>query len=457
MPISKDLVTLDEALGASREKVKEWHQAHLNPDFDLLLELIGFDEVYDRAEGVHVFVGDEAYLDFFSGYGVLNLGHNHPEIIEAVQKVDGRPNFFQASLRPLATALAKNLAAITPGRLQRTFFCNSGAEAVEGALKLARIASGKQKIAFAENGFHGKTLGALSAGKKKYQTPFEPLVPGFEQVPFGDANALKKKLKGGDFAAFVVEPVQGEAGIVVPPVGYLKECEKICREYETIFIVDEVQTGLGRTGAMFACDHEGVEPDVMCLAKALSGGLIPIGAFITTDDLWRKAYGGIDRCLLHTSTFGGGARACAAALATIDILCRDEGRLIAGAGVKGQRLLERLKKIEEFAMVREVRGKGLLIGIEFNQPKTLPDMIRHLLEENFASLIVADLKSEFKILTVYTFNNLNVIRLEPPLLVSDEQLSHAAESLEKVCSRGYTRSLVGEGFKAGRRLLKRIF
>lgn len=457
MPISRELVSLDEALSASREQVKEWHQGHMNPDFDLLLELVGFDEIYDRAEGVHVFVGDKAYLDFLSGYGALNLGHNHPEIIEAVQKVDGRPNMFQAALRPIATALAKNLAAITPGKLQRTFFCNSGAEAVEGALKLARAASGKHKIVFAENCFHGKTMGALSAGKKKYQMPFEPLVPGFERVPFGDTEALRNKLKEGGFAAYIVEPIQGEGGIVVPQVGYLKECEQVCREHETLLIVDEVQTGLGRTGAMFACDHEGVEPDIMCLAKALSGGIIPIGAFITTDEIWRKAYGGMERCLLHTSTFGGNARACAAGLATIEILCRDEGRIISETGTKGQRFLEKLKKLEHHSLVKEVRGKGLLAGIEFNQPQVLPGVVKHLLEENFASLVAADLKSEFKILTAYTFNNPNVIRLEPPLLVTDEQLSYAAESLDKVCGRGLTRSLVGEGLKAGRRLSGRIF
>lgn len=458
MPISKDLVSLEEAFAAPREQIKAWHQEHLNPDLDLLLELIGFDEIYDRAEGVNVFINGEAYLDFLSGYGVLSLGHNHPEIIRTVERVNGSPNILQAALSPLAAALAKNLAAIAPGNLQRTFFCNSGTESVEGALKLARAATGKQKILYTEKCFHGKTLGSLSAvGREKYQTPFQPLLPGFQRIPFGDADALKKKLKEGDFAAFIVEPVQAEGGIVVPPVGYLKESEKICREYDTLLIVDEVQTGLGRTGAMFACDHEGVEPDILCVAKALSGGIVPIGAFITTDEIWRKAYGGMERCLLHTSTFGGNARACAAGLATIEILCRDEGRIISETGTKGQRFLEKLKKLEHHSLVKEVRGKGLLAGIEFNQPQVLPGVVKHLLEENFAPLVAADLKSEFKILTAYTFNNPSVIRLEPPLLVTDEQLSYVAESLDKVCGRGMVRSLVSEGLKAGRRLSGRIF
>ncbi len=458
MPISNDLVSVDEAIGASWVEVRGWQNDYMNAYFGLLLGLIGFDVLYDRAQGSHIFIKDKRYLDFISGYGVLNLGHNHPEIIKAVEKVNGLPNMLQAALRPLTAALAKNLAAITPGKLQKTFFCNSGTEAVEGAIKLARAATGREKILYARNCFHGKTMGALSAGKKKYQEPFEPLVPGFEDIPFGeDIYYLHNRLKEREFAAFLVEPIQGEGGIIIPPNDYLKEVERVCHAYDTLLIVDEVQTGLGRTGKMFACEHENVEPDILCLAKALGGGIAPIGAFITTDEIWHKAYGSIDRCLLHTSTFGGNTRACAAAIATIEILCRNNGKIITETAVKGQKFISKLKGLEELSIVKAVRGKGLLVGIEFNQPRLLPTPIRNILEENFAALIAADLRRDFGILTAYTFNNLNTIRLEPPLTVTDEELDYVADSLEKVCCRGFTRSLFGGGLKAGGRFLKRIF
>ncbi len=463
MPISNNLVSMDEALGASREKVKEWYQSYFNPDLDLTLELVGLDEVYERAEGVTVYLQGEAYLDFLGGYGSISLGHNNPEIIKAVDEVNNRPNILQAALSPLTAALAKNLCEITPGKLRRTFFCNSGAEAVEAALKVARASTEKSKIIYTRNSYHGKSFGALSAtGKEKYRTPFEPLLPGFHEIPFGDPSALENQLKKGGYAAFIVEPIQGEGGIIVPPPGYLKEVEKICRKYEALLILDEVQTGLGRTGAMFACEHEGVEPDILCLAKALSGALIPIGAVVMTDSVWKKAYGGLDKCLLHTSTFGGSARACAAALATINILCRDGGKIIFETKSKGDEFLFKLKNMEGTkGLVREVRGKGLMIGVEFIQPQFLPEKLKSLLEEYHASLVASDLKNEFKIITAYTLNNPNVIRLQPPLLVTREQLDYVVQSLAALCQRGFSKTLAAEGLKASRRLggriLKKIF
>lgn len=459
MPVSNNLVSIDEAFGASREKVKNWYQSYLNPDFDLTLELVGFDEIYEEAEGINVYLKGQPYLDFLGGYGSVSLGHNHPEILKAVEKVNGRPNILQASLSPLAAALAKNLSEITPGKLQRTFLCNSGAEAVEGALKIARAATGKERIIYTQNSFHGKTLGALSVtGKEKYKTLFKPLLPGLEEIPFGDSASLREKLRKNGYAAFIVEPIQGEGGVILPPQGYLKEVEEICREYETLLILDEVQTGLGRTGEMFACEHEGVKPDILCLAKALSGALVPIGAVVTTDLVWKKAFGGLEKCLLHTSTFGGNSYACASALATIDLLCRDGGKIITETKSKGGLFLSQLKKLEEeHEVIKEVRGKGLMIGVEFSQPQLLPSKIKSLLKEYFASLVVSDLKNEFKIITAYTLNNPNVIRLQPPLLVTEKHLDYVVQALDALCQRGYTKALVGEGLKAGRRFLNRIF
>jgi len=458
MPITDKLVSVNEALSASKKEIKEWYREYLNPDLEFTLELVGFDEIYDRAEGCQVYLGLTPYLDFSGGYGVLNLGHNHPEIIKQIQKIGQRPNILQASLSPLAAALARNLALITPGKLKKSFFCNSGAEAIEGALKIARAATKRTKIIYCENSFHGKTFGALSAtGKEKYQAPFSPLVPDFFAVPFGDPEALEKKLKEGGIAAFIVEPIQGEGGIVVPPTGYLKEAERLCREYEALLIIDEVQTGLGRTGTMFACEEEKIEPDILCLAKALSGGLVPIGAYVTTDEIWQKAYGSMENCLLHTSTFGGNALACAAALATIDLLCRDNGKLIAQVREKGGRFLSQLNQLKErYDIIKEVRGRGLLVGIEFNQPEILKGKMSEFFQRYFGSLIASQLRQRHRIITTYTLNNPNVIRLQPPLLVSWEELDYVVESLGSVCRLGYTKTLLDVGWQAGKRIGARV-
>lgn len=461
MPTSKKLLSVDDALSASKTEVKQWYREYVNPDFDLTLELVGFDEIYERAEGTKVYAGERAYLDFLGGYGVLTLGHNNPEIIKELAKVKSRPNILQASLPPLTAALGRNMALITPGRLSRSFFCNSGAEAVEGALKTARAATGRTKIVYTEGSFHGKTLGALSVtGKKKYQAPFKPLLSGLELVPFGDIEALEKKLLGRNIAAFIVEPIQGEGGVIIPPDGYLKKVEELCRERGVLLILDEVQTGLGRTGAMFACEHEEVEPDILCSAKALGGALIPMGAFVTTREIWQKAYGGLDKYLLHTSTFGSPAsnvRACAAALATLNLLCRDEGRLIKEAKEKGEYFLTKLKELErKHQVVRQVRGRGLMIGVEFAQPKVLKGIANRLFKEYFASLVASRLRAEYQIITAYTLNNPNVIRLQPSLLVTKREIDTVVEALDKVCGEGYSKTLLRQGWAAGRTVGKKI-
>ncbi|RYD02756.1 hypothetical protein N752_23535 [Desulforamulus aquiferis] len=300
-----------------------------------------------QSQGASVFdeQGNE-FLDFLGGYGSLNLGHNHPEIFEAVQKVSHLPNILQAAINNIPAALARNLAELAPGNLNKAFFCNSGAESVEGALKLAKITTGRKKIIYCHNSFHGKTIGALSVtGREKYQAPFKPLLEECIGIPFGDLSSLKDQLSPGDGAAFIVEPLQGEGGIIEPPPLYISKAKKLCSQYGTLFIADEVQTGLGRTGDLFACQLEGVSPDILCLAKSLGGGLMPIGAYITTDDIWRKAYGTMDKALLHTSTFGGNTLACAAALKTLEVTVRDELHL--QAREKGSYFIGRLRQLKE--------------------------------------------------------------------------------------------------------------
>lgn len=433
----ENIISIDEALELNRDAIKKIYNTNVNPALGNLLALLNFDKKYIKAQGTQVW--DEkgnSYLDFLGGYGSLNIGHNHPAVIEAIDKVKFLPNILQARINPLAAVLAHNLAQITPGELSNVFFGNSGAEAVEGALKTARIYSGKGKIIYCEGSFHGKTIGALSVtGRVKYQKPFYPLIPQCEPVPFGDLEALERSLKDKDTACFIVEPIQGEGGIILPPEGYLKVARELCTKYEALLIVDEVQTGFGRTGKMFASEWDGIAPDIMCFAKALGGGIMPIGAFITTKEIWEKSYGSTDRATLHTSTFGGNSWAAAAALATLEVLL--DGDLAYEAREKGDYLLERLAQLKsQYTLIKDVRGKGLLIGIEFQQEQSVLDKltggkVSELTKEYTGALVAGELLNKHNIITAYTINNPNVIRLEPPLTVTYEELDYVINSLDK--------------------------
>ncbi|MEW6171474.1 MAG: aspartate aminotransferase family protein [Bacillota bacterium] len=447
------LISLDKALSLSRAEVRELHQEYLNSGLATLLKLMDFDKRFVRAEGTSLWDSEgKEYLDFLGGYGSLNTGHNHPRIIAAVEAVRGVPNLLQASLSSLAGALAQNLAAVAPGDLKRSFFCNSGAEAVEGAIKLARIGTGRPKLIYTVNSFHGKTFGALSVtGRVKYQEAFRPLVSECVAVPFDDLAALEKALHSKDSAAFIVEPIQGEGGINLPSDGYLKECKRLCSKYGTLFVIDEIQTGLGRTGKMFACEHDDVEPDILCLAKSLGGGVMPVGAYIATDAAWKKAYGPLDRALLHTSTFGGNAWACAAALAALEVIIAED--LPRQAAEKGEYLLRRLDELKKSSpLLKEVRGRGLLIGLEFAEGKKglahklSFGLLDKLSDEYLGSLVSGELLNKYRVLTAYTLNNPNVIRLEPPLVVTQEQIGHVLKALAEILERN--RSFLGIAAKS---------
>jgi len=432
MSAGPDIVTLEEALESDRARSLKRYREYVNPDLAKLLALVGYDRTFVRAEGAVVTDSDGVdYLDCLGGYGAVNLGHNHPELLAAIARVEQMPNLLQVAVSGLVGALGQSLAAVTPGDLKKVFLCNSGAEAVEGALKLARISTGRGGLLSTAGSFHGKSFGALSVtGRPKYQKPFGPLLPGTRTVPYGDLEALKAELETGAYAGFIVEPIQGEGGVIVPPRRYLKEAARACRKAGTLFIADEVQTGFGRTGAMFACEAEGVRPDIMALAKSLGGGVMPMGAVLATDEVWSPAYGCAENCLLHTSTFGGNARACAAALKTIEILVRDD--VPAEAARKGEALLSRLRDIaRDSELVVAVRGRGLLIGVEFAQPRFAEGLSR----EYMASMVASLLLEKDHIITAYTLNNPTVIRLEPPLTISDEQLEAVGDAMERICRR----------------------
>ncbi|HEX3464576.1 MAG TPA: aspartate aminotransferase family protein [Candidatus Elarobacter sp.] len=397
------------------DEVYESYRAHVNPPLARVMKLSG-SPVEVRAEGCTITDHNgKTYLDFAGGYGVFTLGHRHPRVIAAVKdQLDRIALSGRTMFNPLMGRLAKRLAEIAPGDLSIAFFANSGTEAVEGALKLARAATKRPAIVATEAAFHGKTLGALSAsGREAFREPFAPLLADVRHVPFGDGAALRAAVDE-TVAAVIVEPVQGEGGVNVPPEGYLREVREICDESGAVMIADEVQTGLGRCGALFACDREGVVPDVMTLAKGLSGGVVPIGAYVARPPVWSAAYA--KQPLLHTSTFGGNELACAAALAALDVL-RDED-LVANARQRGEELLAGVRATMERhpEVIASVRGAGLLVGVE-------------LRSEGYGGTIIPELLKR-GVTAAWTLNQQRVIRLEPPLIVTAEQIATAVDAFD---------------------------
>lgn len=385
------------------------YEQHVNPALARLFRFMGLGSTAVRAEGSYVYDEDgRAFLDFLGNFGVFSLGHRHPRVVEAVRaQLDSLPQTARYLLdRPVAQ-LAELLAAITPGDLQYSFFCNSGTEAVEAAIKLSRLATGKSGIISTVNSFHGKTLGSLSvSGRDLFREPCKPLVPDILHVYYGDVDAIERVLRDrDDIAAFIVEPIQGEGGIIVPSEGYLAKVQALCRQHEIVLIADEVQTGLGRTGYMFACESENVVPDILCLAKALGGGVMPIGAIVGRPQVWQPL---IDNPWIHSSTFGGNPLACVAAAAAIQATLEED--LPRQAKEKGEFLLNQLKNLakEYPRVIAEARGRGLLIGLEF-------------IREGVGGLVISRMVEQ-QIIVGYALNNPGVIRLEPPLNVAQEDM-----------------------------------
>ncbi|MGH9885272.1 MAG: aspartate aminotransferase family protein, partial [bacterium] len=343
----------------------EAYARHVNPAFVKLLGVLGYGRLFCRARGVWIWDhGERRYLDALAGFGSVNIGHNHPRLVARMKALldDDPVHFLHVGPAREAALLAERLAA--KAGLDIALFSTSGAEAVEAALKLARAARGRPGFVSCTGSFHGLSLGTLSVmGSTRMRAPFEPLLGQCVQVPFGDLAALERALAPRRAAAFLVEPLQAEGGVVVPPAGYLRAAQELCRRYGTVFVLDEIQTGLGRCGSLFAVEAEGFVPDVLVLAKSLGGGIAPMAATLTRRDLHRKAYGATDRFDLHGSTFAGSALACVAALETLDIL--DEEQLPAAALLRGEQLVAGLtRRLQGHPFVRAIRGRGLLVGLE---------------------------------------------------------------------------------------------
>jgi putrescine aminotransferase len=365
------------------------------------------------------------YIDCLGGYGIYNCGHRHPKILKAVRdQLDRQALCSQELLDPLRAILATLVSDLTPGNLQYSFFTNSGTESVEGALKLARLATGRTSFIAATRAFHGKSMGSLTATSKAvFRKPYLPLVPGFHHVPFGDAGIIEKMLEscqfiGEDVAAVLLEPIQGEGGVIVPPDDYLPKVKSACERYGALLILDEVQTGMGRTGKMFCCEHWDVEPDILALGKAFGGGVMPAGAFVASARVWEKM---TPNPFLHTTTFGGNPLACAAAIATINVLL--EENLCERAAKMGDRLLKGLEEATAKypSVALEVRGKGLIIGVEFTSDEKGYEVAKGLFDNG--------------VLVAGTLVNAKTLRFEPPLTISTEQVDRVigvmGEVLEK--------------------------
>ena len=357
----------------------------------------------------------EEYVDCLGGYGIFSLGHRHPEVIAAVKsQMDRMPLHSQYLVNPITAEAGRRLAEVAPGDLKRTFFCNSGTEAVEGALKLARLFTRRHGYVSTHNAFHGKSLGALSVtGRPVFREPFQPLLRDVAFVPYGDAAAIDRAITA-DTAAVILEPVQGEGGVIIPPDDYFPRVREACTRKGALLIADDVQTGLGRIGALFGVNHWNVVPDIMCLAKALSGGVIPCGAFTTTDAIFASFHA---NPMYHSSTFGNNPLAATAAIKAIEITVRE--RLPERSARLGASLLDRLRALQgrHPGKIREVRGKGLLLGIETK-------------DETVGGALAAALYDR-KILVAYALNKPEVVRIEPPLNIPEPYLDRLVEALDE--------------------------
>jgi len=403
---------LPENPEAFTDQIAELTERHLNPGLAKVLRFAGLGVEW-YAEGCYIWDAQgRKFLDCLGGYGMFALGHRHPKVVEAVKRqLDAMPMPSKIMFNAPQAQLAERLAQLLPGDLQYSFFCNSGTEAVEGAIKVARKATGRLKMISTIGSYHGKTMGSLSAsGREVYRKPFDPLLPGFVHVPFGDADAVAQQMDE-QTAGVIVEPIQGEGGIRIPPDDYLPRLRALCDRYGALLVIDEVQTGLGRTGKWWGVDHSGVRPDVVTLAKSLGGGVLPIGSFSARADIWEEMFH--ENPLLHTSTFGGNELACVAGLATLQTL--EEDGLVENAQRVGEKLLRGLRQVQaEYPdFIQEVRGRGLMIGVEFH-------------EADFGELTITNMIQR-GVIAAYTLNNPKVIRMEPPLILSEADAEFALQ------------------------------
>ena len=437
--MAESIPSVQELLQARAGEEMALNERYLNPQMGRILRTLGFDKQWRGGEGAHLIDADgERYLDLFGGYGVFAIGRGHPEAIAAIEQVMAARtgNLPQLGVTLLSGVLAEQLLARAPGSVAAMVPANSGTETVEAAIKVARAATGRPRVLYAEHAFHGLTLGSLSLnGGAEFRQGFGALLPGCDPVGFGDLAALERELERSDVAAFIVEPIQGK-GVNLPPAEYLPGAQRLCRQAGALFVCDEVQTGIARTGRFLALEHWGLEPDMVCVAKALSGGLVPIGALLVSRAAFDSVFDGMERAVRHGSTFGGNDLAAAAALATLRVI-EHEG-LIARAERVGALLMELTRPlVDRFEVVRDVRGMGLMWAIEFGPPagatsRRLWAGVERRQPGLFSQLITVPLFHEHRIFCQVAGHRMNTIKALPPLVIEEAEIRRFAAALETV-------------------------
>ncbi len=415
----------------------ELHEQHLNNQMVRVLRTIGYDRNYKKAIGQYLYDEDNIkYLDLLSGFGVFAIGRNHPTVINALKETLTLelPNLVQMDVSLLSGLLAEKILATTADKLNKLFFCNSGTEAVEAAIKFARYTTKRERIVHCEHSFHGLTLGALALnGEEIFREGFGPLLPGCSAIPFNDLAALEQALSSKDVAAFIVEPIQGK-GVNVPDDNYLPEVERLCKKYGTLFVADEIQTGLGRSGKFWAIDHWNVEPDMILMAKALSGGFIPIGAVAMTQKIMDTVFNRMDRAVVHGSTFSKNNMAMAAGLATLQVM--EDEKLVENSAKIGADIINSINATaSKHEFLKEARGRGLMIAVEFQPPKSLKlkaawAMLEAANKGLFCQMVTIPLFKKHHVLTQVAGHGMNVIKLLPPLNLTQKDRDWIVNSFD---------------------------
>jgi len=435
---------------------------YMNPQMAKVLKTIGFDPVYVRGKGTHLWDDRGTnYLDMISGFGVFALGRSHPKLKEAIHQyleLDS-PNLVKMGTQLLAGLLAKKLVdECAPDGLDTVFFCNSGAEAVDGALKFAHAFTRRKRFLYCDHGFHGLTLGTLAiSGCKEFRADYEEVLSGSTEMPFGDVAQLERELSRGDVAALVVEPVIGH-GVFIPPDGFLPRARELCTQYGTLLIADEVQTGFGRTGRLFACEHSNVVPDIMTVSKSLSGGYCPIGAILYPRKIYDKVFSSMDRCMVHSTTFSQNDLAAVCGLATLEVL-REE-QLVENSARMGSYLIEKLSVLaRKYELIREIRGLGLMIAVEFGQPSSLSlktgwKMIHQINKDFFCQSILVPLIMDHHIIAQVSGHGRDIIKLIPPLVFNQNDADRFIEAFDQVMAAAHR--FPGPIWEVGSRIAKAV-
>lgn len=451
---------LNELIAQSTGKARALHDKNVNPVFCKVLEMIGFAHEYTEGEGCYLTALDGTRIfDGLSGYGVFGMGRNHPTICQAIRdSLEMKlPNLVQMDTCLLSGLLAEKLIHCAPGkRLEHVFLTNSGTESVEGAIKFARAATGRPRILFSKGAFHGLSTGSLAInGDESFREGFGELIPGMDRVDFEDLAAVENELKKGNVAAVILEPIRGKGVFYPKDDSVYPTIQKLCRQYGTLFVADEIQAGLGRTGKMWACQHWDLEPDILVCAKALSGGIVPIGAILYSDAVYKKVFNRLDRCVVHSTTFGQNVFAMVAGLASLHVF--EEEKLIERSARLGERLLSGLRQLQDkHEFIHEVRGKGLMVGVEFGAPKSLllkpAWALLHAANNGlFSQAIVMLLYKEHHLLTQVAGHHQEVVKLLPPLIAKEEEIDAIVTAFDHVLDE--CRKFPGPVWTVGKQLV----